>query len=208
MAVNAAPARAAVNEPKGTNMTTTELADERVGPLASVEDAAEKTGGAVRHGTSMWPLVATLAIVVAVGGMAGWLGYRAYQSDQEARQCEAFVAVARQQAVNLTTISDTEIDADIKRILDASSGHFRDDFQKRSPAFIDAVRQAHAKSTGDVTAAGIETMSADQADVLVAVSVKTSNAGAPEQEPRSWRMRISVSKVDDAAKVTNVEFVP
>jgi Mce-associated membrane protein len=40
------------------------------------------------------------------------------------------------------------------------------------------------------------------------VTVKTSNAGAPEQAPRAWRMRISVQKVDDGAKVSNVEFVP
>jgi len=43
---------------------------------------------------------------------------------------------------------------------------------------------------------------------LVAVTVKTSNAGAPEQAPRAWRMRISVQKVGDEAKVSNVEFVP
>jgi Mce-associated membrane protein len=43
---------------------------------------------------------------------------------------------------------------------------------------------------------------------LVAVTVKTSNAGAPDQQPRSWRMRISVQKVGDEAKVSNVEFVP
>jgi Mce-associated membrane protein len=44
--------------------------------------------------------------------------------------------------------------------------------------------------------------------VLVAVTVKTSNAGAAEQEPRAWRMRLTVKKVGDEAKVSNVEFVP
>jgi Mce-associated membrane protein len=39
--------------------------------------------------------------------------------------------------------------------------------------------------------------------------VKTSNAGAPEQGPRAWRMRITVEKTgDNEAKVANVEFVP
>jgi Mce-associated membrane protein len=38
--------------------------------------------------------------------------------------------------------------------------------------------------------------------------VNTTNAGAPEQQPRSWRMRISVEKVGDDAKVSNVVFVP
>jgi Mce-associated membrane protein len=38
--------------------------------------------------------------------------------------------------------------------------------------------------------------------------VKTSNAGAAQQEPRAWRMRITVQKVGDDAKVSQVEFVP
>ncbi|WP_342743211.1 MULTISPECIES: hypothetical protein [Mycobacterium] len=43
--------------------------------------------------------------------------------------------------------------------------------------------------------------------MLVAVTVKTSTAGAAEQQPRRWRMRISVQKVGDGATVSNVEFV-
>jgi Mce-associated membrane protein len=44
--------------------------------------------------------------------------------------------------------------------------------------------------------------------VLVAVTVHTSNAGSANKQPRAWRMRISVQKVSDQAKVSNVEFVP
>ena len=73
---------------------------------------------------------------------------------------------------------------------------------------LDVVKQAHSKSVGTVTAAGLEAASADQAQVLVAVSVKTSNAGAADNLPRAWRMRISVQKIGNQAKVSNVEFVP
>jgi Mce-associated membrane protein len=45
--------------------------------------------------------------------------------------------------------------------------------------------------------------------VLVAMSVKTSMASAPpDQEPRRWRMRLTVDKTGDGAKVSNVQFVP
>jgi Mce-associated membrane protein len=57
--------------------------------------------------------------------------------------------------------------------------------------------------------AGAESESDNEAQVLIAVTVNTSNVGAPELPPRSWRMRISVQKTgDDEAKVSNVEFVP
>jgi len=39
------------------------------------------------------------------------------------------------------------------------------------------------------------------------VTVTTSNIGAPQPDPHAWRMRISVQKVGDQAKVSNVEFV-
>lgn len=44
--------------------------------------------------------------------------------------------------------------------------------------------------------------------MLVAVSVKTSNLGAAEQDPRHWRMRVIVQKVGNDMKVSNVAFVP
>lgn len=149
-----------------------------------------------------------LSIVAAVTGLAGWLGYRAFDAHQESQQQAVFVTAARQAALNLTTLSYTEIEADVKRIIDSSTGSFRDEFQQRSPTFIEVIKQTQSKSVGTVTAAGVESISGHQAQVLVAVSVKTSYAGAPEQEPRGWRMRISVAKEGDDPKVSDVAFIP
>jgi Mce-associated membrane protein len=153
-------------------------------------------------------LVVGLVTILAIGTLAGWLGFRTYQAHQAMEQRELFLQAGRQGAVNLTTIDFAEADTDIQRILDSATGTFYDDFSKRSQPFVDVVKQAHSKSVGTVTAAGLESASADQAQVLVAVSVKTSNAGAPDNQPRAWRMRISVQKIGDQAKVSNVEFVP
>jgi Mce-associated membrane protein len=60
---------------------------------------------------------------------------------------------------------------------------------------------------GTITEAGLESQTADSAQVLVAVTVTTSNVGAPQPDPHAWRIRISVQKVGDQAKVSNVEFV-
>ena len=149
-----------------------------------------------------------LVVVLALGGLVGWLGWRAYQSHQAEQQRALFLQVGKQAAINLTTIDFEHADTDVKRIIDSATDTFYDDFSKRSQPFVDVVKQARSKSTGEVTAAGVESETGDSAQVLVAVTVKTSNAGAPEQEPRAWRMRISVKKVDNDAKVSNVEFVP
>ncbi len=152
--------------------------------------------------------IAGLALVVVLAGLTGWLGFRTYQSHQADEQRKLFLQVGRQGALNLTTIDWQQADADVQRILDSATGTFYDDFQKRSQPFVEVVKQAQSRSVGTIGEAGLESESDNGAQVLVAVTVKASNAGAPEQAPRAWRMRISVQKVGDEAKVSNVEFVP
>ena len=148
-----------------------------------------------------------LVTVVALAGLCGWLGFRAYESRKAADERNLFLQVGRQGALNLTTIDFEHADEDVQRILDSATGTFYDDFQGRAQPFVEVVKQAKSKSVGTVSEAGIKSISDDGADVLVAVTVKTSNAGAAEQEPRAWRMNITVQKVGDEAKVANVRFV-
>jgi Mce-associated membrane protein len=152
-------------------------------------------------------LTAAVALVVAVGGLAGWLGYLAYQKHEAGAKRDLFIQVARQGAVNLTTINYTQVDADVQRIIDLSTGAFRDDFEQRSKPFIDVVKAAQSKSEGTVTDAGLESERGDSAQVLVAIAVKSRTAGG-EEAPREWRMRIEVRSVGSDAKVSNVVFVP
>jgi Mce-associated membrane protein len=152
--------------------------------------------------------VAGLAVVAVLTALVGWLGFTAYQQHRADAQRELFVEVARQGAVNLTTIDWQHADADVKRVLDSATGTFYDDFAKRQQPFIEVVKKAQATSKGTITEAALESESGDEAQVLVAVSVKTSNIGAAEQEPRAWRMRLAVQKSGDQAKISNVAFVP
>ncbi|MCG7610254.1 MULTISPECIES: hypothetical protein [Mycobacterium] len=195
-------------EPEHTESPGTEpdRADAGKSAKADATPDASATPGA-RSGLRT-ALVAGAATVVALTGVSGWLGFRSYETHLADRQRELFLSVGRQGALNLTTLKHTEIEADVQRILDAATGGFHDDFQKRAPAFVEVVKKAQSTSEGTITEAGLESQTPDSAQVLVAVSVKTSNAGAPEQDPRAWRMRIGVQKVGDETKVSNVEFVP
>ena len=148
-----------------------------------------------------------LVVTIALAILLGWLGFRAYQSQQAQNQRSQLLQVARQGALNLTTIDWQHADADVRRILDGATGEFYNDFSKRSQPFIEVLQQAKATTVGTITEAGLESQTADTAQALVAVSVQTSNAGEADPVPRAWRMRITVQKVGDEVKVSNVGFV-
>jgi Mce-associated membrane protein len=183
------------------------------GRTADIDSAIDRgvdsaTPAKKRITTQRVTLLIGLAILLALAGLTGWLEVRAHDSRTASEQRELFLQTARQGAINLTTIDFTHADTDVQRILDSATGTFHDDFSRRSQPFVDVVKQAQTKSVGTVTAAGLESDSGDEAQALVAVTVKTSNAGAAEQPPRVWRMRISVDKVGDQVKLSNVGFVP
>jgi len=121
---------------------------------------------------------------------------------------DELLQVARQGALNLTTIDWQHADADVRRILDGATGEFYNDFAKRSQPFIEVLQQAKATAVGTITQAGLESETADTAQALVAVSVQTSTGGEADPGPRAWRMRITVQKVGDQLKVSNIGFVP
>jgi Mce-associated membrane protein len=153
-------------------------------------------------------MVAGSILVLSFGALAGWFGWQMHHSQQVREQRQQLVQVARQGALNLTTIDWEHADADIQRILDSATGTFYEDFSHRSKPFIEVVKKAQSKSVGTITDAGLESQSGNEAQVLVAVSVKTSNIGAAEQDSRHWRMRVTVQKVGNEEKVSNVVFVP
>lgn len=152
-------------------------------------------------------IAATIA-VVALGVLTGWFGYRAHQSHQQRSERELFLQVARQGAVNLTTIDYQHADTDVQRILESATGRFHDEFAERAKPFVEVVKQSKSTSNGTVAEAGLESVAGDEAQALVAVSVTSSVAGGPQQPPKSWRMRLTLQKLGNDVKVSKVEFVP
>jgi len=201
------------DEPTSEPEATDTSADQAVDYDATIDNDADHEPdetAPVGQSTSHARLATTVGLVVVVGltALVGWLGFTAYRQHQAQEQRQLFVEVGRQGALNLTTIDWQHAEADVKRVLDSATGTFYEDFSKRQQPFIEVVKKAQATSKGTITESGLESESGDDAQVLVAVSVKTSNIGAADQEPRAWRMRISVQKAGDGTKVSNVAFVP
>jgi Mce-associated membrane protein len=147
---------------------------------------------------------AGLAVLLVV---SGWLGWRDIQIRRAEGVRSQVLEAARAGMVALTSIDHDRVDDGVQRILDASTGGFRDDFAQRAEPFKDAARKAQSTSVGTVSEAGVESVDGEQGRVLVALTVMTSNRGVPEQQPKAWRTRVTVTKDDGRFKVAAVEFV-
>ncbi|MGV0806072.1 Mce protein [Mycolicibacterium setense] len=198
---------AEVPEPEAEKESTAPAEPEAEGtePAPAGDDGAAPN----RRGFLRSPSAALVGgvLVVALVALTGWLGYSFYQVHDDQQRRSMFMDTAREGAINLTSIDWEHAEDDVQRVLDNSTGRFYDDFDKRSKSFLEVVKQIKSKSVGTVTSSGLESYSEDKADVLVSVTVRSTNAGVPEQAPQVWRMVLTVQEIEGKAKVSNVEFI-
>ena len=154
-------------------------------------------------------LALTLGVVVVLGlsALAGWLGYQLYQQHRWEADRVAYLQAGRQGALDLSSVDYTRVEADVHRVLEASTGTFHDDFERRSPPFIQEVLRTKTKAVASIAEAGLETADLTGAKVLVAVKVTTTREGSTDQRVKGWRMRISVQRVGGDIKIADVEMI-
>jgi Mce-associated membrane protein len=70
------------------------------------------------------------------------------------------------------------------------------------------VEQSKVVTEGTVNATAVESMTGDSAVVLVQATSKVTNSAGANQEPRSWRFSITVTRDGGQLKMSKVEFIP
>lgn len=152
---------------------------------------------------------AVVAVIVLVSLATG--GYSIWNHQQiaaaEAREDE-FLNAAREGVIALTTLDSGKAADDVKRVLDHSTGAFRTDFQTRSEDFTKVVEQSKVATQGEITAAAVESMTDESAVVLVSAVSRVTNTAGAQQEPRVWRLSVTVTRENSELKMSKVEFVP
>ncbi|MFC8046111.1 hypothetical protein [Nocardia sp. NPDC057353] len=151
---------------------------------------------------------AAVLVIAAALATSGFLGVQHREAAAQERRAAEFAAAAKQGVIALTTLDFTHAAADVQRVLDNSTGPFRDDFQGRSADFTSVIEQSQVATEGTVNAVAVESMTADSAVVLVAATSKVTNSGGAQQEPRAWRLSVTVQREGDAVRMSKVEFVP
>jgi Mce-associated membrane protein len=119
-----------------------------------------------------------------------------------------FVDAARDGIVALLSIEHTRAKADVQRVLDLSTGQFHDDFARSADDFVKTAQDSQAVTKGSVNAAALEKVDGDQAVVLIAAVSEVSNVGGARQDPRPFRISVTVTRHGEECKMSDVEFVP
>jgi Mce-associated membrane protein len=134
------------------------------------------------------------------------LNHRHQEADQQRRA--QYAAAARQSVVTLMSLDFNKAKEDVQRIIDNSTGTFRDDFKNQADDFIKVTQESKVVTEVNVNTTAVESMSDDSAVVLVSASSRVTNAAGAKQEPRSWRLSVDVKRDGDQLKMSKVEFVP
>jgi Mce-associated membrane protein len=207
-------------EAQATDVETeaTEVTD--VEPEAG-SDAADSTDGKEdvadepvrerrRWGLVLKVVAMTLASLCTIALIAASVRMVIIHRDQAAEQQRSaeYAAAARQSAVTLMSLDFNKAKEDVQRIIDNSTGQFRDDFKNQADDFIKVAQDSKVITEVTVNATGVESMTNDTAVVLVSATSRVTNAAGAKQEPRSWRLSVNLQREGGQIKMSKVEFVP
>lgn len=156
----------------------------------------------------------TAALVLAAlltGAGSAATGVMLWQHGKDTAQRaedQRFVEIAREGVAALLSIDHTRAQADVQRVLDLTTGPFHDDFQRSADDFVKTSVDSKAVTIGKVNAAALESVEGDRGIVMVVATSEVSNANGAENDPRPFRMSVTVACEEETCKMSDVEFVP
>ncbi|AGZ49874.1 hypothetical protein PJK45_11025 [Mycobacterium kansasii] len=178
------------------------------------QDAAEAAAPRGRSWRWLRVLLAGLAKAAAVviicgfAALSGIMVWQHHQTTQRHERAEAFADGAKKGIINMISLDFRKAKEDVQRVIDSSTGEFKDEFQQRAADFTKVVEQSKVVTEGTVTATAVESMDGNTALVLVSATSRVTNGGNGKEEPREWRLKVTVTEEDGQYKMSKVEFVP
>lgn len=151
---------------------------------------------------------AVIILICAFVAASGYMMWERHETTERNQRTANFIAGARQGVVNMFSMDFNRAKEDVQRVIDSSTGQFRDDFQQRAKDFTTVVEQSKVVTQGTVNAAAVQSIDGNSALVLVAASSRISNAAGAKDEPRNWRLKVTVTDDGGQYKMSKLEFVP
>jgi hypothetical protein len=152
---------------------------------------------------------AALSVALVAALAFGAIQVARLRTDAEQRHQRAEVIRAvRAQVIALTDISASTTDAQIKELLAGMTKHLRGEFAPQADAFRQAMVTSKVRSRGRVIAVGVTTIGARRATAVVAAGARVANARTAGDQERSYRLGLTLRKIQGRWLVDSIEFVP
>ena len=154
---------------------------------------------------------AVIAALTTVAFLAatGYMLFTHQEKNRQRQQIAEYAAAARQGVINLMSIDYATADESVKRVIDGSTGRFRANFEETADDFAKALKDEKIVTRATVNDAAVESLTGDSAVVLISATSRREGQQAPkdQQEPRLWRIVLTLQRDGGQIKMSGVEFV-
>ncbi len=118
----------------------------------------------------------------------------------ERHRAAEFSAAAQQSVVTLMPVDAYRAREYVQRVIDNSTGKFKEDMQASADELTKTMEQSKASAT-------VKSMTGDSAVVIVAARSDLTNPDNTKRDPESWRISITLKRDGGQLKISTVEFV-
>lgn len=196
-----------------TNEDRVAIADGEPAETEPAPEAADESAGPKKRRLRLpgrRALAATLALLVVAGllGATGWMLWEHRKADAERHRTAEYAAAARQGVVNLMSMDYSHAQESVQRVIDDSIGKMKNNFQDTSQDLIKALQDSKMITKVTVNDAAVESMDDQTATVLIAATSHREGPNAPkeDQQPRVWRVVVTMQRDGSQIKMSDVEF--
>jgi hypothetical protein len=158
------------------------------------------------------PAIAAAVLLLALVAAAVLLGIRDHRHRDANGQPlvpaeQSALSAARAEAVALTTIGYQTAASDLNRVLAGATGSLRSQFERERSQLPATLAQTKSQSRGTVLSSALSSVSADHAEVLVAVDARVTGTDTTASGVlKHYRMVVTLQRVAGRWLASEVAF--
>ncbi|WP_328990873.1 hypothetical protein OG394_31880 [Kribbella sp. NBC_01245] len=168
-----------------------------------------RLGGGAAGGDRRLPVLAWALSVLLVVALAGLVVAVVALRQQDTRNDRRLTVMqsARQITHDFTTYKYDTWDADAQRVIDGSTGQFKQEFSNAAGSLKTTVVSGKVTSTGEVLEAAVQSVDTDSAQILVVADAVVNNAGQDGAKRRHYRIKLEMVREGDRWLVADLQAV-
>lgn len=151
-------------------------------------------------------VVLAVLIICGAAGISGSMWWTHRNVVERQQRTAEFMAAARSSITGLMSIDFTKARDDVQRVIDTSTGQFKDQFQASADDLIAALEQSKVNTTVTVDAVAVKEVTDDSAVVLVTATSRASSVSGPHRDPQIFRVVLTLERDRGQLKMSRVEF--